>query len=367
MSKQPSKPLSESDKAFQQRLLQGVARTFALTIPQLPAALVDAVANAYLLCRIADTIEDESAIKPSQKWVLAKSYIDAVGGRGSAQEFVGRFYPLLGPRRSPAEKELIAQAARVIGITHSFSPPQRARLERCVRIMTKGMIYFQMHKSPQGLKNSQEFDRYCYHVAGVVGELLTGLCCQYHPALESQRDRLMSLAVSFGQGLQMTNILRDIRKDLEEGVCWLPRELFAAGGYDLTRLKDPGRDPAFAAGLGQLTAIAHGHLLNALYYTLSLPPPERGLRKFCFCSIAMALLTLRKIHKRPYFKNLRQVKIRRSTVGLVFAATALLQHSNGLLQWLFTRLAARLPAAAPVTLPADPHAAVQAWFDSQKS
>jgi farnesyl-diphosphate farnesyltransferase len=361
-----TKSLSESDQAFQQRMLQGVARTFALTIPQLPPALADTVANAYLLCRIADTLEDETAIKPAQKWILAKLYIDAVGGRGPVRDFVGRFYPMLGSARLPAEKELIARTERVIRITHGLTPIQRARLERCVRVMTKGMVYFQLHKSPHGLKNMQEFDRYCYHVAGVVGELLTGLCCQYSPAIEQQREQLIALAVSFGQGLQMTNILRDIRKDLDQGLCWLPRELFAACGYDLARLKERNRDPAFAAGLRQLIAIAHGHLRNALSYTLLLPSRERGLRKFCFWSIAMALLTLRKIHKRPYFTAVHQAKIRRSTVSFVIAITALLQHSNGLLQWLFARLAAGLPAAVKVTVPADPHLAVQAWFDSQK-
>jgi farnesyl-diphosphate farnesyltransferase len=67
-----NKTLSETDKAFQQYLLQGVARTFALTIPRLPPALADVVANAYLLCRIADTIEDEAAIEPAEKRALAK-------------------------------------------------------------------------------------------------------------------------------------------------------------------------------------------------------------------------------------------------------------------------------------------------------
>jgi farnesyl-diphosphate farnesyltransferase len=360
----PAKPLSESDKAFQQRMLEGVARSFALTIPQLPPELADVVANAYLLCRIADTLEDETTLSAGEKPALAKSFIDAVAGRTPAQEFVGRFYPRLGAARLPAEKELIAQTARVIGITHGFSPPQRARLERCVHIMTKGMVYFQAHKTSQGLRDMEEFDCYCYHVAGVVGELLTGLCCQYSQDLEHARDRLMRLAVSFGQGLQMTNILRDIRKDLEQGVCWLPQELFAAHGYDLAMLRRGGEDPAFVAGLGQLIAIAHGHLHNALNYTLSLPPRERGLRKFCYWSIAMALLTLRKIHKRPHFTDLRQVKIRRSAVVFVIAATALLQHSNSLLEWLFNRLAAGLPAAAPVSVPAEPHARVQAWFDT---
>jgi farnesyl-diphosphate farnesyltransferase len=361
-----AKPLSESDKAFQQRMLEGVARTFALTIPQLPPELADVVANAYLLCRIADTLEDETAVRAGEKPALAKSYIAAVAGRAPAQEFVGRFYPRLSAGRLPAEKELIAQTARVIGITHGFSPPQRARLERCVRVMTKGMVYYQAHVTLRGLKNMEEFDRYCYHVAGVVGELLTGLCCQYSPALERQYDRLMPLAVSFGQGLQMTNILRDIRKDLERDVCWLPQQLFATQGYDLGKLRGSGTDPAFAAGLRQLIAIAHGHLRNALSYTLALPPHERGLRKFCYWSIVMALLTLRKIHKRPHFTDLRQVKIRRSTVASVIAVTALLQHSNRLLEWLFNRLAAGLPPAAAVTVPMDPHTQVDAWFAAQQ-
>lgn len=359
-------PLSESDKAFQQRMLEGVARTFALTIPQLPPELADVVGNAYLLCRIADTVEDESSIKPAQKLKLAKSYIDAVAGRGTAREFVAAFYPRLGAGRLPAEKELIAHTERVLRITHAFPAGQRARLERCVRIMTKGMIYFQMRKSAQGLPDLREFDRYCYHVAGVVGELLTGLCCQYSPALERQRDQMSPLAVSFGQGLQMTNILRDIGKDLEQGVCWLPRELFAACGYDLGALKRANRDPAYATGLRRMIGIAHGHLRNALGYTLLLPRQERGLRKFCYWSIAMALLTLRKLHKQPYRSLYSQVKIGRSTVALVIVATALLQHSNRLLQWLFTRLAAGLPAAQEAAIPTDPHAPVQAWFDSQQ-
>ncbi|MDP3333493.1 MAG: squalene/phytoene synthase family protein, partial [Methylococcaceae bacterium] len=56
-----------SDDDFQALLLEGVSRTFALTIPQLPNELYGAVANAYLLCRIVDTIEDEVSLYPEQK------------------------------------------------------------------------------------------------------------------------------------------------------------------------------------------------------------------------------------------------------------------------------------------------------------
>jgi farnesyl-diphosphate farnesyltransferase len=53
-----------TDDEFQAVLLEGVSRTFALTIPQLPTDLYTAVANAYLLCRIVDTIEDEISLSP---------------------------------------------------------------------------------------------------------------------------------------------------------------------------------------------------------------------------------------------------------------------------------------------------------------
>ena len=62
------------DFAYQEQILQGVSRTFALTIPQLPKPLRDVVGNAYLLCRIADTIEDEPALSIEQKHKFSESF-----------------------------------------------------------------------------------------------------------------------------------------------------------------------------------------------------------------------------------------------------------------------------------------------------
>jgi hypothetical protein len=39
--------------SLDEQLLEGVSRTFAFTIPQLPGGLRETVTNAYLLCRIA--------------------------------------------------------------------------------------------------------------------------------------------------------------------------------------------------------------------------------------------------------------------------------------------------------------------------
>ena len=58
---------SQDDLQYQIRILPGVSRTFAITIPVLPDSLAVVVSNAYLLCRIADTIEDDSALDQEQK------------------------------------------------------------------------------------------------------------------------------------------------------------------------------------------------------------------------------------------------------------------------------------------------------------
>ena len=66
---------SVSDEAYQDRILPHVSRTFALTIPQLPPGLRLGVTNAYLLCRIADTIEDQtnsSAAQRLEQYVVEK-------------------------------------------------------------------------------------------------------------------------------------------------------------------------------------------------------------------------------------------------------------------------------------------------------
>src|SRR5256886_14840956 len=59
-----------TDALYQDRILPHVSRTFALTIPQLPPDLRTAVTSAYLLCRIADTIEDEPALSAAETFAF---------------------------------------------------------------------------------------------------------------------------------------------------------------------------------------------------------------------------------------------------------------------------------------------------------
>jgi 4,4'-diapophytoene synthase len=340
--------VSVSDQALQRYMLQGVSRTFALTIPELPERLARVVANGYLLCRIVDTIEDEVALTSEEKRWFCDQFVGVVAGKVPAETFSEELSPLLSERTLPAERELIRNTPQVIGVTLSFSATQQEALQSCVRVMADGMADFQENNSPAGLGHLAQMDRYCYHVAGVVGEMLTKLFCDYSPELARNRDALMALAVSFGQGLQMTNILKDLWDDRGRGVCWLPRDVFAEAGFDLQDLS-PGRyAETFGRGLARLIGVAHGHLRNALAYTLLIPKRETGIRNFCLWAIGMAVLTLRKIHRHPDFTTGSEVKISRRSVKVTVVLARMWARSDTMLRVLFYVAGLGLPMV-PVT------------------
>src|SRR5579859_5841529 len=238
-AKQAAAIAPSNASAYQEAILPKVSRTFALTIPQLPPALRDVVANAYLLCRIADTIEDEPAFSAEEKGVYENDFVDAVTGRIDAQRFAAELAPRLSEATSESERDLLFRLPLVLEVTRTFNATQHAAIVECLRVMTQGMHDFQHVVGLQGLDTLCDMDRYCYCVAGVVGEMLTKLLIDFEPELAPQSRNLMRLAVSFGQGLQMTNILKDQWEDRSHGVCWLPHDVFARYGVELGDLS-PG-------------------------------------------------------------------------------------------------------------------------------
>ena len=66
-----------------------------------------------------------------------------------------------------------------------------------------------------GLASLEETLEYCYYVAGTVGEMLTRLFQWYSPAIAERSAALEPRAVAFGNVLQLTNILKDVREELD--------------------------------------------------------------------------------------------------------------------------------------------------------
>ena len=342
MTRDPPRQPADGDLAYQRRVLEGVARTFALTIRPLPGNLYDATGNLYLLCRIADTIEDEPVLSPDEKEVFSSRLVELVSGQGDPSSFSRDLEARLSAA-TPSERDLIANTGRVLSVTERFSDAQRGAMRRCVRIMTRGMVEFQRTATIRGLGNLEHLNRYCYHVAGVVGETLTALFCEYSAEMRNRREDLLALSVSFGQGLQMVNVLKDVWEDHRRGACWLPRDVFRAAGLDLDSLPAGRTDPAFAAGLLELVAVTRQHLEAALRYTLIIPSRETGIRRFCLWPLGLALLTLRRIRRTPAFASGGEVKVSRRSVWAVVVVTSVFARWNPALRLLFRLCARGLP------------------------
>jgi farnesyl-diphosphate farnesyltransferase len=329
---------------LQADLLEGVSRTFAFTIPELPSELRYTVTNAYLLCRAIDTIEDEPALNFDAKKKFCNWFTEVVEEKKDPKEFSAALSPLLSDVTIPMEHELIKKIDEVVKVTHSFEKQQQIVLLRCINIMSEGMTIFQEIDTTAGLETLEELDKYCYYVAGVVGEMLTDLFYLHLPEeLSPKRDKMMELAISFGQGLQMTNILKDIWDDQERGVCWLPKDVFNHYNFDLSTLTKENNNENFKKGLKYLIGVAHTHLMNAFDYTIMIPTKQTGIRNFNLYAIFMAILTLKKINENMDATNSSDWKIQRKSVKKVVIATKLTSKNDRLLKAYFKILRKGLP------------------------
>src|SRR5580692_1115852 len=120
-----------SDEVYQDHILPHVSRTFALTIPQLPPGLRTAVTSAYLLCRIADTVEDEPALSAAETLAFLQRFTAVVCGEEEAASLARELEQRLSDRTLPAERDLVHNMDRVVRMTARLHDQQRAAIQRC--------------------------------------------------------------------------------------------------------------------------------------------------------------------------------------------------------------------------------------------
>lgn len=313
-------------------LFPRVSRTFALTVPELPIPLRRVVMNAYLLARTLDTIEDDNALTLDQKFYYGRRLVEIVTGHEKAKEFALELAPQLSTETNEAERELMSNLALVIKIKQSFTQLQQQAIERCISIMWEGMQNFLKRRSLNGLETLDEMNDYCYHAAGVVGEMLTDLFCDYTPELAPHYSEMKKLSISFGRALQTINILYDQWEDREEGLCWLPRDIY---GLELNTLKPENYNETYENAQKKLISIAYKNLREALQYTLIIPHSESGIRRFCYWTITLSLFALRRIYNKPDFTKNVEVKIPRHWIFAMIIVTRICGTGNRVLTAFF--------------------------------
>jgi len=262
-------------------LLERTSRTFALSIPLLPEPTRQEVLLAYLLFRIADTFEDSTEWSFQRRIAALRDFSELLADADPerARELADDW-----TREAPIEhegyNELLAETPRVVAAYRELSTGARGAIQHHVTRTCEGMAEFVRQTGDEGVLQLEDVDslrHYCYVVAGIVGEMLTELFLLGRDELAPVREALESRARHFGEGLQLTNILRDASDDAVEGRRYI--------GGDVSRK--------------ELFALARRDLETAAEYTLTLQGAgaERGLVAFNALPVLLAFATLDRVEE----------------------------------------------------------------------
>jgi phytoene synthase len=156
----------------------------------LPAEQRDAMNTVYAFCRQTDDIVDEGSVADELKYEkLRKWRIELEKSLNGHSDY-----------------QLINKLSKTI---QKFNIPLEPFFD-----LLKGM---EMDLQKKRYITFNDLRTYCYNVASTVGLMCIEIFGYRHP---SAKD----FAVNLGIALQLTNILRDIKKDAEKGRIYLPKE-----------------------------------------------------------------------------------------------------------------------------------------------
>ncbi len=334
----PAGAATAEDHAFCAEILPAVSRTFALSIELLPLGLRDAVRVAYLLCRVVDTIEDDADVEPCVREALFDAFDTALA------DDLADVDALVGAEvgASEAERVLLGRADAVFRVYRGLSAAQREAIRPWVAEMSTGMRETTRRRTSDGrlrIRDLADLERYCWYVAGTVGELLTALF-RDHVGDAAVPASVAGDAARFGLGLQLVNILKDVAEDASRGVVWLPEDLLAARGLRDRDLLDPARREDGLAVVRDVAAVARGHLRAASRYTCAWPlPAGEAVRMFCAVPLALAWLTLDEVVAGDdTLKEARTPKVDRAAVLRVVSDAAAAVHDDKALEAWLARL-----------------------------
>ncbi len=320
---------------FARGVLPAVSRTFALSVELLRGELGRSVLCAYLLCRIADTIEDDGHASPDDKAALLREFLRCLDDATAADAFPSRVGAIQG---DATHVELLRRTDLVCVLFRSLTPGARDRVAHWVREMGRGMADFVL-RHPRGLRiqTMEEYREYCYYVAGTVGCMVTELWREHGLALSPSRyEALWSRCTQFGEALQTVNILKDIAADaVRENAIYVPERTLQAHGGSQASLLDEANIGNNRAAVGEFIALAWTDLDQAFEYLLFLPRRALAIRAFCVLPLLYAYATLRELSRTDaMLRPGAVVKIsRREVKSLMIAGLAALA-SNALLRRL---------------------------------
>jgi farnesyl-diphosphate farnesyltransferase len=331
-------PKTRAALDFGRGIISRVSRTFAIGIGVLPGDLGRAVLVGYLLCRIADTVEDDGSATAARRQELLAKFLECFDDPAKAERFAAEASDI---HADASYLDLLAGTTLVFELHRSLPTRSGAIVEKWTRELTNGMSEF-VGRYPDGIRiqTMPEYRRYCYYVAGTVGHLLTDLW-YCHSRLVKKRDyeRMLVNCEAFGEALQTINILKDIAWDIEhENSAYIPEDLLRARGSSHQTILHGDWRVQNREALVALVQLAKDDIRKSLDYFNSIPKMAVQIRLFCLLPILFAVATLREIERSTaMLQSGGAVKISRAEVRSLILAGSVSTISNKTTRWLVSK------------------------------
>ncbi len=318
---------AEPDLQWCHEAVQGVSRTFALTVDVLEEPMASQICLGYLLCRVADTVEDAGHIPPDEQTAVLETYKCAIDpdepvGVDRFRAEVDEWLPA--PEDRNDDWEVVANASTVLATFEELDPEAQAAIVPPVIEMVDGMAMFvDRHAAEGGLRidDRDELEQYCYYAAGTVGTLITNLLTRGEVG-DERAQRLHDTAEEFGLLLQLVNVSKDVYDDYtEENNVYLPAEWLEAEGVDQDAVIDPENRESSARVVGRTARYARSFLDDAQAYLETMPLSHGNTMEAWTVPYLLAVGTLRELGSRPEDALTETgVKISRQEVFAVMSA-----------------------------------------------
>ncbi len=290
---------SMDDLSYCHEALKKVSRSFAVVIQQLPDELKDPVCLFYLILRGLDTVEDDMNIDTSIKKDMLLSFADRINKEEFILENVGD---------TQDYQDLMLHFDKVVRVYQQLSPAYKEVITDITNEMAIGMNKY----AHETVESYEDWNDYCYYVAGLVGIGLSRLFLasklETSPKLQSNE-----LSNEMGLFLQKTNIIRDFAEDLEQGRIFWPEESWKNKANTLKELQ--ANEKSGLAALNEVVINAFEHVPACLEFLECLD--NQKVFRFCAIPQLMAIATLKALYNNPDVLH-KNVKIRKGRTAKYF-------------------------------------------------
>lgn len=333
--------LTATQKRYLEQQLDVVSRSFAIVIPYIETPFRHYLAVAYLLCRVADNIED-CAQPHTWKGERFDEFLNLLQEPQRAAKQLSAWEQRVWPALSEDERQIMGvRRGLALWQIYAIIPSEvQTVIQRWIRVMVTGMSQltepderplFVKRKNIDVLETEVDYNEYCYYVAGTVGALASELAVQQYELAPDATSTLFARAGSCGRSLQKTNIVKDFVEDLNRGVCYLPDTWLGVADYAPLELR--GADVQWKA---RVIGNVLDELRDAVDYVLALPQRAAGYRRATLLCLFPAYHTMLSAAQRQeaLFTSAHQIKISRTTIAQCISdSNKVLRNDNAIRQY----------------------------------